>query len=45
VGAHGTIITGRGPGCAIPFALAVVEALAGKTMMKELRDAMQVYWM
>lgn len=41
----GTIITGRGPGCAIPFALAVVEALAGKTMMKELRDAMQVYWM
>lgn len=41
----GTIITGRGPGCAIPFALALVEALAGKTIMKELRDAMQVYWM
>ena len=41
----GTIITGRGPGCAIPFALALVETLAGKTMMKELRDAMQVYWM
>ncbi len=41
----GTIITGRGPGCAIPFALALVEALAGKTVMKELRDAMQVYWM
>lgn len=41
----GTIITARGPGCAIPFALALVEALAGKTMMRELRDAMQVYWL
>ncbi len=41
----GTVITARGPGCAIPFALALVEALAGKTMMKELRDAMQVYWL
>ncbi len=41
----GLIITGRGPGCAIPFALALVEALSGKTMMRELRDAMQVYWL
>jgi 4-methyl-5(b-hydroxyethyl)-thiazole monophosphate biosynthesis len=41
----GTIITARGPGCAIPFALALVEALAGKTMMRDLRDAMQVYWL
>ena len=41
----GRIITGKGPGCAIPFALALVEAFAGREKAENLRDAMQVYWM
>ncbi len=41
----GLIITGKGPACAIPFALTLVEALAGKEKAENLRDSMQVYWM
>ncbi|MBN2159470.1 MAG: DJ-1/PfpI family protein [Spirochaetes bacterium] len=41
----GTVITGRGPGCAIPFALELVAALAGKQVAEQLRESMQVYWM
>jgi 4-methyl-5(b-hydroxyethyl)-thiazole monophosphate biosynthesis len=41
----GKIITGRGPGCALPFALAVVEIMSGKDTAAGLRDRMQVYWM
>jgi protein deglycase len=41
----GTIITGRGPGCAIPFALELVAALAGKEKAETLKENMQVYWM
>ena len=38
------IVTGRGPGCAIPFALAIVELLRGKDTAENLREDMQVYW-
>ncbi len=41
----GTVITGRGPGCALPFALELVKTLAGEQVMKELVKNMQVYWM
>jgi 4-methyl-5(b-hydroxyethyl)-thiazole monophosphate biosynthesis len=41
----GAIITGRGPGCAIPFALKIVEAIKGGRHFESLRDDMQVYWM
>lgn len=41
----GQVITGKGPGCAIPFALALVEAFAGKEKAENLRENMQVYWM
>jgi protein deglycase len=41
----GTIITGTGPGCALPFALELVSALIGKDAAERLRDTMQVYWM
>ncbi len=40
-----TIITGRGPGCAIPFALKIVELADGPDTAANLRDSMQVYWM
>lgn len=40
--ADGRIITGRGPGCAIPFALAIVEELRGAAAAKELGKSMQV---
>jgi len=36
----GNIITGRGPGVALEFALEVVEYLADKDAAKELKDAM-----
>ena len=36
----GHIITGKGPGAAIPFALAVVDYLAGPQKVAELRQAM-----
>lgn len=41
----GNIITGRGPGCAIPFALELTAALAGRDAAASLKDTMQVYWM
>ncbi len=36
----GNIITGKGPGAAIPFALAVVELLCGLDKVQELKEAM-----
>jgi protein deglycase len=41
----GTVITGRGPGCAIPFALELVTALAGGETAQSIKENMQVYWM
>ena len=41
----GTVITGRGPGCAVPFALELVGLIKGKDLSSELKDSMQVYWM
>ncbi len=42
VEADGTVITGRGPGCAIAFALEIVRILSGEKAMAELRKTMQV---
>ena len=39
------IITGKGPGCALPFALELVEAFSGKAAAVKLRDTMQMYGM
>ena len=36
----GNIITGKGPGAAVEFALALVEHLCGKEKVKELKNAM-----
>jgi len=41
----GTVITAKGPGCAIPFALTLVGILAGKEIQNTLKNTMQVYWM
>ncbi|TAL31081.1 MAG: DJ-1/PfpI family protein [Spirochaetes bacterium] len=41
----GTVITGCGAGCALPFALEVAGALAGEAVKKELIGRMRVYWM
>ncbi|OHD68989.1 MAG: hypothetical protein A2W19_07090 [Spirochaetes bacterium RBG_16_49_21] len=41
----GRIITGRGPGCALPFALTLVELMSGKDAAADLKSRMQVYWM
>lgn len=38
----GSVITGKGPGAAMEFALAVVELLQGKEKVQELKDAMCV---
>ena len=38
----GNIITGKGPGAAMEFALAVVELLQGKDKVAELKEAMIV---
>jgi protein deglycase len=40
----GNIVTGRGPGCAIPFALELVGILKSRDVMEGLRKNMQVYW-
>ncbi len=39
------IITGRGPGCALPFALEIVSRIASTETARSLKDSMQVYWM
>ncbi len=39
------IITGKGPGCALPFSIELVEALYGREIASKLRDTMQIYWM
>ena len=36
----GNIITGKGPGACMKFALALVEHLCGKEKVKELEEAM-----
>lgn len=41
----GNIITGRGPACAIPFALEIVAALKSEERKNRLKEALQVYWM
>ena len=41
----GTVITGRGPGCAIPFALEIVGIIKGDDTRDDIKNAMQVYWM
>ncbi|MBN1533702.1 MAG: DJ-1/PfpI family protein [Spirochaetes bacterium] len=41
----GRIITGRGAGCAIPFALRLVEIIKGSQAALDLKQALQVYWM
>ena len=41
----GNIITGKGPACAIPFALEIVAALKGENIKNSLKQALQVYWM
>ncbi len=38
----GNILTGKGPGAAMAFALAAVELLCGKEKVSELKDAMMV---
>lgn len=45
VSVDGKIITGKGPGCAIPFTLEIVRILKGDDAMTELKETMQVYWM
>ena len=34
----GNIITGRGMGCSIPFALAIVESILGRQKAEELKQ-------
>ncbi len=41
----GSVVTGRGAGCAIPFALEMVDLLKGNDVMERIKNAMQVYWM
>lgn len=41
----GAIVTARGPGCAIPFALEILSALGAKGIAENLKESMQVYWM
>jgi 4-methyl-5(b-hydroxyethyl)-thiazole monophosphate biosynthesis len=38
----GNIVTGKGPGAAIPFAMTLVEMLVGKEMRQELEAGMMV---
>lgn len=37
----GNIVTGRGPGCSVDFALALVEKIKGKDLSNEIRKSMQ----
>jgi len=41
----GNIITGKGPACAVPFALRVIEMIKDKDTAQEIGKGMQVYWM
>ncbi|HPI23974.1 MAG TPA: DJ-1/PfpI family protein [Spirochaetota bacterium] len=41
----GRIVTGRGAGCAIPFALEIVGLVRGKDVMRGLAKQLQVYWL
>ena len=38
----GNLITGRGPGCAVDFALAIVESVCGKEKADALRAGMMI---
>jgi len=40
----GNILTGRGPGCAIPFVLKILENFADKKTADEMKKGLQVYW-
>ena len=40
--ADGNLITGRGPGCAVDFGLAIVEHLKGTDLAKEIRASMMI---
>ncbi len=38
----GNLITGRGPGCAVDFALAIVERVKGSSLASEIRSSMMI---
>jgi protein deglycase len=40
----GKIITGKGPGTAVTFSLALTALLAGKEKAESVRDKMQLHW-
>ena len=40
--ADGNLITGRGPGCAVDFGLAIVEHLKGTALAREIRASMMI---
>lgn len=40
--ADGNLITGRGPGCAVDFALAIVGHLKGATLASDIRSSMMI---
>ena len=39
----GAIITGKGPGAAIPFALEIVKAISGETLANQI--GMEMQWL
>lgn len=41
----GKIVTGKGAGCALPFALKIVEIISGAEKARELKNRLQIYWM
>lgn len=41
--ADGNLITGRGPGCAVDFGLAIVERLKGSTLAGEIKASMMIF--
>lgn len=41
--ADGNLITGRGPGCAVDFGLAIVKHLKGSTLAEEIRASMMIF--
>ncbi|HOP62151.1 MAG TPA: DJ-1/PfpI family protein [Spirochaetota bacterium] len=40
----GNIITGKGPACALPFALKITEILKGKEVAEGLKKQMTAFW-